>query len=321
MSTNFKKIKYHLCAFFVLSLSLLLLLTRYNYVFERSAQAFKLLFDSFVEWCNVFVLAAKQPGSELNIDTSISNFNFVNYLEINVDNLYFAFENLGNTLFDSNNFSFYSFWFFYFVIISILVFALSYAVLNFIGTVYEMVVYDFSENPYEDTKALAFFKKTFVKTYSSVKIKFLKFCTWFFDSKYKILFLITWFLNFNLLAIVVEFFGWFFYCMSCGNFWTCISTLLLDLALGFSSLPLLFWLILAVFVFHKVRKSRGDSNLFHLFNYCIGFLKSLGNNVLLEGPTGASKSKILVQMSRMKEVQFHTDQFDSINKFHIWFSF
>ena len=73
MSTNFKKIKYHLCAFFVLSLSLLLLLTRYNYVFERSAQAFKLLFDSFVEWCNVFVLAAKQPGSELNIDTSISN--------------------------------------------------------------------------------------------------------------------------------------------------------------------------------------------------------------------------------------------------------
>ena len=94
---------------------------------------------------------------------------------------------------------------------------------------------------------------------------------------------------------------------------------LVDVVISLACAPLPVWVVIFYIVFNKIRFSRGDSVLNHLYRYDIGFLKSCAYNVLLTGPTGASKTKTAVQMAIMTEDYYHTDQWDSIFKFFQYF--
>ncbi|MBQ7906816.1 MAG: hypothetical protein IJ309_02450 [Clostridia bacterium] len=271
---------------------------------------------------NVFITGTEDTGSSYSSSLAITNFDFIQILNFDVDRVSFAFKNLWSAMLLESNFKMYSFYFMYYGTLGFLFVLLAIIFVLVAWVIFQMLVYDYTENPYEDTRALSFWKRRVVPPYRYIVQKLVSFIRRFVSSHYFKAFVIIWLFNLNILTIAVELVAWLFYILTnpvLDNFMTTLSTVFLDVFVMFNSAPLIFWLVIAAVIFNHFRKKAGVDNLYHLYNYCMGFGKSLANNVIIEGPTGANKSKIAVQMTLLKEDQFHTDQLESINKFHVWF--
>ena len=224
---------------------------------------------------------------------------------------------LWSYIWDGRNFAMYWQWFFITVLELVLYLTIAYTVLIIIQTLLEIFLTSESDKPGKDTKALALYKKIekpIARAFSAVVVYIKQFV----DSPYWFWFNIVWLFNLNLASVVVEFVAFIFgypLAASWELFWLFVGMLISDILIALASMPLVIWLVIFYAIFSRLRAARGDSVLKRMYSYDVGFLKSCAYNVLLTGPTGASKTKTAVQMAIMTEDYYHTDQWDSMYKY------
>lgn len=109
-------------------------------------------------------------------------------------------------------------------------------------------------------------------------------------------FLLIWVLNLNLLTVGLELLGFYFYFISSFDFLALpgfVFKVFLDLTLTFFGLPLIFWAVLAVWIYCRVCMAKGYAKLRHMDARNCGFLKEVSYVSLLIGSPGVGKTTLL----------------------------
>lgn len=313
---KYKYILFHILSITILVISIVLFFTYYDLNLSRFLDSIFDFKDSCVLWWNVTI--AKTV--DYNTVEFIPRYDFMalfDYIKFDLADFVIKFDFLAEAFWNIENFKAYSIWFLILFLKVVLYLTVAITVFTIIQTLLEMFMLSMSNTPGQDTRSLKIFKKIekpFINAYNCV----YDFITSFKASCYYGIFLFVWFFNLNLSSIIVEFLAFVFgYPLALNS--DClilfIGMLVSDILIAVASAPAVVWIVIVYVVFTNVRLARAYRTLNHYYNYDIGFLKSCAYNVLLTGPTGASKTKTAVQMSIMTEDYFHTDQWESIYKF------
>ena len=128
---------------------------------------------------------------------------------------------------------------------------------------------------------------------------------------YKIMWVLIWFLSFNLVTIAIEFFAFYFYFIlsfNVGNIFIQVYKLLCDLKI----IPWFIWLIAIIYYIHRLRIKLAYARLNHYEMRNRGFLNSLGLVVLITGVTGKGKTLLMTDLALSQEVMFRDTAFEKI---------
>ena len=316
------KYKFHMAALITIFVSLLFTFLKYDLTVFRFANSAVHLKKSFVHWFKVAMQGQAEWGTTYGVFSSTKYLDMMNILPFDTGDIIFKLKNTWHALFIGSNFQLYLLTVMYKVLVTFIVLMLVYMFYNVFSLIIGIKLYDYAENGYEKTKALIFFEEKISAPLSYVFSKLISFLTRFRNSWYFFVFILIWCFNLNLLTLLFElvaWFAWFSVAPGVSSILQTVATLILDFIIMFTSAPVVFWLCIGVVIFYIWRKSVGKDRLDHMYLYDMGFSKSLAYNVLLDGPTGSSKTKTLVQMSIMKEDQFHTDEWDSMHEIHVHF--
>ncbi len=172
-------------------------------------------------------------------------------------------------------------------------------------------------NDYDiDSKQLKVWKKVVDHTITPAKtvikdyIEFLKVNSYY----YKIwLFLVL--VSFNLITIVVEFLAFYFYFIVSYDFvgiYFQLYKLIIDLTPMVTFIPIPFWIIISVLVFHNIRKKIGYAVLQHFENRNCGFLNERPIVFMVCGSMGKSKTTTITDLALSQEVMFRDNALQSM---------
>lgn len=177
----------------------------------------------------------------------------------------------------------------------------------------------FTENnhqPNEDSKPLKLFKSLELNVYISIKTWVKSFCNFLLERKY---FLYIWFgilsIYFNFFTIIIEFLSFYFYFAISFNFISIFKQLykfIVDLIPLIKFVPLSIWLVLAVFVFNRIRKNIAYQRLNHYEMRNRGFINSTGQVSMICSSMGKGKTTALTDMALSQEVMFRDKAFEMI---------
>ena len=126
-------------------------------------------------------------------------------------------------------------------------------------------------------------------------------------SVYKILFVLLWLLNFNILTIILEFLAYYFYFAMAFDFVNLplqFVKLLLDLIIMLSGAPIIFWLVVTYVVICIVREKLGLRNLKYRENLDRAFIKRRPLIVMYTGTMGTGKTTVLTSAAISTEIMF-----------------
>lgn len=311
-----KELCFHIVSVLFLAISFSMLFWHYKLNLSRLLQAVEDVKEAFTLWIEV-TFTKEVSYKDANF---VPEYNFTamfDFIEFNIPEFILKIKNIPSSVFDGYNFSMFNFWFVIQSVYVLLYITIGLTVVTVIQTLLEMGLTTPSETPGEDTFFLKLFKKI-IKPITCSCFLIYSYIKRFINSKYWFWFVFAWLFNFNLSAIVLEFLAFVFgfpLSADLNSFFMYIGMLISDIIISLASAPLFIWLIIFYVVFSKIRYARADSVMNHLYRYDVGFLRSCAYNVLLTGPTGASKTKTAVQMAIMSEDYYHTDQWDSMYKF------
>lgn len=127
--------------------------------------------------------------------------------------------------------------------------------------------------------------------------------------------LVVWLLNLNVVTIVVEVLGFYFYFVSSFDllaFLIQILKLFIDLIIMFDGLPLLLWIPIIAALYWIYCSAKGLDTLRHFDAMNCGFLKSIAYISLLIGAPGVGKTTLLTSFSLYFVNIFKKDSFDTL---------
>ena len=130
---------------------------------------------------------------------------------------------------------------------------------------------------------------------------------------YRILWLIIWCYNFNIITIVLELLAFYLYfsvSFDLGNIFVQIVKLLRDLSTMFRYVPWPVWVILAAVIFHKIRKRLGYNTLNRLERRIRGFLNERAYITLWSGTIGKGKTTCATSAGVSWEIMFRDKAFE-----------
>lgn len=314
--TKRSRVIFHTVSSLLLLFSFSFLFWNYNLNFQR----LQISFGDVGEACSLWWKTSFTHELQLGSVEFIPNYDFTamfNYIDFDIPDFQYKFENLFPAMFDSYNFGVFNHWFRIKTLYFILYFTIGLTVLVTIETLLEINLTSTSDKPGTDTSLLKAFKRIEAPIGRAVNV-IIDYIKRFISSQYWFWFLFAWIVNLNVASIFVEFIAFIFgfpLAASWDSFMLYIGMLVSDILIALASAPFFVWFIIFYVIFNKIRLARAYRVLNRLYNYDVGFLKDCAYNVLLTGPTGASKTKTAVQMAVMTEDYFHTDQWESMYKY------
>ncbi len=170
----------------------------------------------------------------------------------------------------------------------------------------------------EDTKPLRIFKK-FAKGPFAFAVDWLRSVLAYCLSHRKImlLLLLLWLCNLNIMTMILEFFAFYFYFIASFKLYDLfiqVVKLLVDLLIMFNGAPVIFWIIVGVFIFNLWRRAVGFSRLQHNEMKNRGFINSLPVVSMICGTMGAKKTTIATDMALSTEAMFRDEARDRLFK-------
>lgn len=166
----------------------------------------------------------------------------------------------------------------------------------------------------KDSRPLRAWKKFIKYTYLPVKQWLVEFYYFVRERKaYCIIWLLIWSYNFNLFTIVLEFFAFYFYfAMSFDylNLYRQVYKLFLDLSPMFKFIPLWAWILIGLWLFHRIRKKIGYMRLMHNERKNCGFINERALVSLICGTMGKGKTTTLNSMCLSTEVMLRDKAFE-----------
>ena len=315
------KVFFHVASSLVLVLSLVATFTTHRISIYRIKNAVSTFFNGIKYYLNVAYFHRIEYGSALPEMSTIEFYKLIDFIPFDVYDLVRKIKRVFPAMLDIDNIIQYTYYFLLVSMMLVYVGFLIFLLIYMLKSILSMVLFGFSKKHKEDTAALKFFKKYVENPFLSVALRIIDFCKLFWSLKrYKIPFIIIWLFNLNVYSLALELITRFLVSSVTFNFefiLVSIGVFILDVLIVFFSAPLPVWLAIASSIFFKLRKKWGFDKLDHLYRQDMGFLKSCGYNILLEGETGASKTKNGVMISRMFDSLFHTEQWDSMHECHL----
>ena len=172
-------------------------------------------------------------------------------------------------------------------------------------------------NDYDkDTLPLRAFKAAAKYTYHPVKTWLGDFIGFLREHKaYWIIWLVLWAYNFNLFAIVLEFFAYYLYfavSFDVGNLYIQVYKLFIDLAAPFGFIPWWIWLIAFLLLADCFRKKIAYERLERFERRNRGFINERPIVYMVCGTMGKKKTTTITDMVLSQEVMFRDKAFEKI---------
>ncbi len=163
----------------------------------------------------------------------------------------------------------------------------------------------------KDSKALQSCKRAADYTYIPIK-RFIKSFVRFVNEvgKYKSLWIFIWLLNFNFIAILIEFFAFYFYFISSFdvlNIYKQVVKLFCDLSPMIAFVPGWMWVIAGLLLFDKFRKSMALAVLRHHEAMNCGFINERPIVMMICGTMGKKKTTMLSDIALLQNKMFRED--------------
>ncbi len=168
----------------------------------------------------------------------------------------------------------------------------------------------------KDSKALKRFKRFEDKVYLPCKyyvIDFVKFVKE--HGVYWKLWLFTFALTFNFIAIVIEFLAFYLYFVSSFDFkniYVQVLKLLMDLSVIIDFIPAIGWVVIGLAVLHVLRKRIGYARLNHMEMKNRGFINERPIVLMLTATMGKGKTTMATDMALSQEIMFRDKAFEKI---------
>lgn len=175
-----------------------------------------------------------------------------------------------------------------------------------------------------DSTPLKIYKKFENKVYFVIKQWIKDFIDFVNENKdYKIVWLVIWMINFNIITIAIEFVAYYMYLTAC---WDLISLyiqvlkLLMDLSVMINFIHKIIWLFIIIKILNYFRSKKAVDKLRHYENKNRGFINSLGLVVLICGATGKGKTLLMTDMTISKQIMLRDDALNVIQDNKVKFS-
>ncbi len=167
-----------------------------------------------------------------------------------------------------------------------------------------------------DSIPLIFYKKLESKFIIPLKNWIRSFICFVRDHRYFLtIWIIIWLFYFNVFTIAIEFLAFYFYFVmsfDLVSIFIQFYKLILDLIPMLRFVPLIFWIILAIFIFHKTRKKIALQILNHHEMRNRGFINQMGLSSMICSPTGKGKTTLLTDMGLSISVMFRDKALEKI---------
>lgn len=127
--------------------------------------------------------------------------------------------------------------------------------------------------------------------------------------------LFIWMISFNIIAIIIEAFAYYFYIIASFKFVTIyiqVVKLLMDLSIMIDFIPVFIWIIIGIVLFHKFRKYIAFNSLNHMEMRNRGLINERPIVSMICGSMGKKKTTILTDMSLSQEIMFRDKAFEKI---------
>lgn len=172
-----------------------------------------------------------------------------------------------------------------------------------------------SNNDYnKDSRPLRLWKQISARIFRPVRAWLGGFFAFLKEKKaYLIAWAVLWAYSFNLIAVVLEFFAFYFYFVVSFDFASIYRQcykLLLDLSVPFMTIPLLVWVILGLWFFDRFRKAIARARLSHYERRDRGFINARPIVAMVVGTMGKRKTTMLTDMCLSAEVMFRDKAFE-----------
>ena len=132
----------------------------------------------------------------------------------------------------------------------------------------------------------------------------------------------VWLLNFNVATVILEIIAIYYYFITSFDFIALavfLLVLLLDALILILSMPLLYWLSVASWIYYKVAESKGIDHLQHMEAKNCGFIKTLDIVVLIMGEPGTGKTTKITDMILSTVNIFKKDDIGTMLKYELYF--
>lgn len=182
-----------------------------------------------------------------------------------------------------------------------------------VGVIVNIFVKPKQNNDYaKESKALKRFKRFEKRVYLPVKNWVVGFVEFVRDNFYYIKALgWIWAFSFNIIAIVISFFAYYFYfiaAMKVATIYIQIVKLLMDV----SVIPTAVWVVVGLIALLKIRKSIGYNRLNHMEMCDRGFINERPIVFMLCGTMGKKKTTLITDMALSQEIMFRNKAFEKI---------
>lgn len=169
-----------------------------------------------------------------------------------------------------------------------------------------------------DTKPLKIYKRIKVKVIeplADVVKGYISFLRRY--NKIVVVWAIAWALYFNLIAIVVEFFAFYFYFVASFSFkalYRQVYKLAIDLSVMFNFVPLPVFLLLIIYGLSKWADDIGYNELRHRERKNRGFLNERGVSTVFTGKMGKGKTTLMTDLALSAQVELRERALDILTK-------
>ncbi len=132
---------------------------------------------------------------------------------------------------------------------------------------------------------------------------------------YLIVWALTWAYSFNLVAVVVEFFAYYFYFVvsfDLVSLYRQVYKLMLDLSVPLMAIPLWAWAVIGLWLFDRFRKKIAFARLHHYEMRNRGFINARPVVLMVCGTMGKKKTTMITDMALSQEAMFRDKAFEKI---------
>ncbi len=172
-----------------------------------------------------------------------------------------------------------------------------------------------NNNYNKDSKCLILFK-LLAFIFQPIQLWIKRFCQFVKVRKfYWVLWLLIWAFSFNLIAIFISFFAYYFYFVisfDLTSIYTQIVKLFSDLSPILNFIPVFVWIILALFLFHHLRVKRAIKKLNYLEIKNRAFINSRPIVLMGCGSMGKKKTTMITDIALSQDIMLRDKAFEKI---------
>ena len=165
----------------------------------------------------------------------------------------------------------------------------------------------------KDSKPLQVYRKFTFKIVYPIRDWTKDFILFLRRTKYLKVWLWLWAIYFNVISIVISFFGFYFYLISSFEFQSIyfqLQKLLYDLTPMLRTIPVFCWVIIGIVILCLISRAIGFVGLYHRERCNRGFINERGVVSIVYGNMGVGKTALITDMALSAEVQLRDMAFE-----------